>query len=483
METGKVYASLLILLLFLFTFFLHLHFDPNDTDLWLHLVAGKVITETRSLPRADILTFTRQGEPWSLHEWGYQLFAYSLYSLFGLLGLLIFKSLAITIALLLLFFLLPKNLYLRIIVTLTVSLLLLRFSSIRPQLFSWIFLLVLLHLLHSLPLLKQEKYIYFPLLFFIWGNLHPLHLLGLLMVAFYTIEHFWKTRNYSFILILLLSAAASVLNPLGFRVFLLPFTITSSFINEWQPFSPQGIFFYIYIIFVLFGSYLFFSRKKISRFSFADICCSLLFAALGFISRRHVALAFLILTPLFLRDISFSETSFFHMRTFRKDFFFILFLLLSLLSILFISNFFVNTPFPWGTLPQKEVELIKRYDIQGNIFNDYGYGAYLEFWLYSHNLMYIDSRAETMGSSLLQEYHALGKEKKDTFFQVLDKNHITLVIVRHEMGLTNLLLNNKAWKPLFLDAAHASFVRISPATEQVPSFDVINSGFVQRRSS
>lgn len=468
----RLRTGLLISLLFALVFSMHLYFDPHDTDLWLHLAAGRIIDEQGSLPATDVLTFTRQGQPWSMHEWLYQIFVYKLFLFSGLQGLLVFKALIIVFVLLLLFMLLPQQFYLRMVVVLLFSIILLKFSNIRPHVVSWLFFLLLLYLL------QRERYWLLPFLFVLWGNIHPLHLVGLVVACFFLAEKFWQVRRRILLILILLSIFAGVLNPLGITIFTLPFTITSSLINEWKPFSPQGLFFYLYTAFVLLGSYIYFSSRK---YRAAEIFLIVLFIVLGYVSRRHVALTFLFLTPFFVSAFvhKFSSRPFFSslfvQRTVWKDMFF----LIVLGAFLVLSfQFLVDLRFPAETLPEKEVQILKLYRINGNVFNDYGYGSYLEFWLYPQNLMYIDSRAETMGELLIEEYYGLGTTHKDLFFSVLDKHNVTVVIIRNEMGLTNLLLNNPSWKPIYLDAVRASFVRKISATEQIPAFDVLGSGLV-----
>lgn len=472
MLSERLRTGILLSLLFALVFSMHLYFDPHDTDLWLHLAAGRIIDEQGSLPATDVLTFTRQGQPWSMHEWLYQLFVYKLFFFFGLQGLLVFKALVIVFLLLLLFILLPQQFYLRIGVVLLLSIILLKFSNIRPHVVSWLFFLLLLHLLY------KEKFWLVPFLFVLWGNIHPLHLVGLVVACFFLAEKFWQVRRRILLVLILLSVFASVLNPLGITTFTLPFTITSSLINEWKPFSPQGLFFYLYTAFILIGGYMYFSSRK---YRAAEVFLIVLFIVLGYISRRHVALTFLLLTPLFVSAFvhRFSHrslfSSWFVQRTVLKDTLF-----LSIFAILLILSFqfLVDFRFPAETLPEKEVQILKLYRINGNVFNDYGYGSYLEFLLYPQNLMYIDSRAETMGEELVVQYYGLGTTHKDLFFSVLDQYNITVVIIRNEMGLTNLLLNSPSWKPIYLDAVRASFVRKISATEQIPAFDVLDSGLV-----
>ncbi|HET9050375.1 MAG TPA: hypothetical protein VFO60_01655 [Candidatus Dormibacteraeota bacterium] len=42
----------------------------GDPDLWWHIRAGRWILDTRSIPHAEMFTYTAAGNPWTAHEWG-----------------------------------------------------------------------------------------------------------------------------------------------------------------------------------------------------------------------------------------------------------------------------------------------------------------------------------------------------------------------------------------------------------------------------
>ena len=468
MKRETLLTYLILSLLFLSIFGMHFRFDPVNTDLWIHLTPGKIIYEQKSLPKTDVLTFTRQGEGWVLHEWLYQICLYLLYLATGLLGLLFFKASCIVVGMILLFMLLRRNFYAGVTVTFLISCLVLQFSVIRPHVVSWIFLLFTLYLVKYIPdKISDTKLWIFPVLFFLWGNIHPLHLLGLVIVALYLTEHFWKTKEKKYIGVIIASIIASALNPLGIKMFTFPFSVTSTYIREWMPFSIQGMWFWIYAIFIVIGILFFIKYEK---WRFSDTLLFILLTYLGLTSRRHVALAFLLLTPLIVERMRFLDKPWFKIRSKYKDYFI---LVLLLIAMVWSFGWQADSMFHEDALPNEEVDLILGYDISGKIFNNWGYGPYLGFSLYPHNLLYIDSRVETMGDELIEEYYALGTTRKSEILDVLDAYDITIVIVRHKMGLTEQLLSSPEWKPIYFNDIRASFVRNTKETASVPEFDVM----------
>jgi hypothetical protein len=388
-------------------------------------------------------------------------------------GLLVTNVILIMISLSLIFYYLKKKFYLAVAITILTSYLVLISSTIRPHVVSWIFLLL------TIIIIKKGKEWLLPFLILIWGNIHPLHLVGLVIIGIYLGIKWAQTKEKRYMYIIGICGIAATINHSGIKTFLIPFIITFSHINEWQPFSPAGQYFWIYTGVVAVAIYLF-TRKSIfdKEYPYADALVCLTLIILGYISRRHVAQFFIIGIPLLIVNLNSKlEYDFLKTRTKKRD---IIWVLLIIILILF-NNYDMttfNTTYDWNILPSYEVQLIQEYNIKGNVFNNYGYGCFLEFYLYPHNLMYIDSRAETMGQELLTEYYELGTTKKQEIFKVLERDNVTIVIVRHAMGLTNALLNSQEWKLVYLDETRASFVLRTNETENVPEIDLKNNPYI-----
>ncbi|MBT4823792.1 hypothetical protein HN695_07815 [Candidatus Woesearchaeota archaeon] len=465
---GKKFKILILILAFVLIFGTHLKFSPDNNDLWLHLVSGKVISESNSVPKTDVLTFTKQGEEWSVHEWLYQSTGYFIYKHFGLTGLLVIKSLFVCLCLALLFYLIKDSFYIGLFVTLLVSYGLTLFSDIRPHVLSWVFLIF------TLILIKKNKEWFLPALILLWGNLHPLHLIGLVIIALYLGPKYLKTKNKKYLFVMILSVIAAALNPMGIKTFFVPFNIISPFITEWKPFSPAGLYFWIFGAFILLGILSFVKKRKLN---ISDAMLFILLTYLGYSSRRHVAQAFILLTPIIINNFQF-RFKFLFERDLKKDIMFVVIIALLLFTGITYWGAF-NTNFPWHKYPILETKIIEEHNIKGNIFNRYGFGSFLEFYLYPSNLVYIDARAETMGKELINEYVSLGTNKKEDIPKIIEKNNITIVIVAHDMNIGNYFLNHPDWKLINVNDEWASFVLNTEETKNVPEIDLSSSKYVQ----
>jgi len=72
---------------------------PRRTyDIWWHLAAGEWMVQNRQIPHEDPFTWTREGEPWTAHEWAWELPMYALYSRWGHDGLMMLRILVAAVA-------------------------------------------------------------------------------------------------------------------------------------------------------------------------------------------------------------------------------------------------------------------------------------------------------------------------------------------------------------------------------------------------
>src|SRR3989338_3388982 len=196
METknkSQLITFLLILLTFTLIFGLELHFKPANQDIWQHLKTGEYILKEKSIPRADIYSYTAFGNEWVTHEWLSQIIFYFFYFKFGMVSLIFLKAVIITLTFFILFKLINKNknsnLYLSLILIVFAAFITRYHSYARPHIFSWLFIAVLLFLL------QKKLYVYIPLLTLIWANTHGSVLLGLAIIAAYLGERIILKRQ------------------------------------------------------------------------------------------------------------------------------------------------------------------------------------------------------------------------------------------------------------------------------------------------
>ena len=175
-------------------------------DLFLHLGTGRHVVEQREVPTTEIFSFTRFGERWVSHEWGFGLTNYAVWLATGYEGLVALKALLVVAILGLLFWIMRRRsgLDLSRVGPLHAALLAVGLWAIsdqiilRASLFSSLFILILVLLLDRFD--RSDSRLIFALvvaLFLVWGNFHGEVLFGLFLLGVKTVEAVLGRHNPS----------------------------------------------------------------------------------------------------------------------------------------------------------------------------------------------------------------------------------------------------------------------------------------------
>lgn len=202
----------------------------SDPDLGTHLNGGRWIAEHHTVPQKDFSTYTVRGNDYTDIYWSFQLMLYGLYSVGG------YKTLSLLVALLsllLLLLLTARNNSEKIHPGITVSLLLMAFLVIeprlvlRPELFTFIYLTLLIFILDQYTSGKRDLVFMLPFIMLVWCNMQGLFVLGLLVITIYFISQSLAERKpeKKLALLLLGSVLVCLINPYFLRGFLFPFEL------------------------------------------------------------------------------------------------------------------------------------------------------------------------------------------------------------------------------------------------------------------
>lgn len=123
--------------------------EISDLDLWLHIKTGETIVKTRTIPLSDIFSFTLGAKPWINHEWLFQVISYLIYSFASADGLIFMQNIVLVATFLLLFLMgIRKRSHIFVFVVLYLTLLTMAYRfTIRPDIFSLLFLTLYLFLI------------------------------------------------------------------------------------------------------------------------------------------------------------------------------------------------------------------------------------------------------------------------------------------------------------------------------------------------
>jgi len=215
----------------------------GSLDIGFHLKAGERILDGHGWPRTDPFTFTVPDHPYVDTSWGYQALAAVVHGTCGVNGL-VFLDVALILAV---FALLYRSARLAPVDPAALVLLLLaggiasemRFEA-RPELLSWTFLALVLHILHRHALGLRSPLWALAAIHLVWANAHSLFVLGWAALACSLAGTWLETRRVDRALLGwgLASVAVAFINPYGWKGVAFPFTLATRF-QEQNVFSQS----------------------------------------------------------------------------------------------------------------------------------------------------------------------------------------------------------------------------------------------------
>ena len=166
----------------------------NDGDLPRHLLMGRVIVQTHSIPRQEMFSYVYEGRTYVAHEWLADVIFYLSYLALGLKGVVLLTALLIASA----FYVLYSALSSEFEEHLLILVLLLwgvantfPFWVARPLLFSIFLLAVWVVLTDRISRGGKVNFWILPGLMVLWGNIHAEFVAGFLVLLAYMAGWFW----------------------------------------------------------------------------------------------------------------------------------------------------------------------------------------------------------------------------------------------------------------------------------------------------
>ena len=511
--------------LFFGLLFLAAHIEIKDTDLWLHLATGRFIVQNGHVPNVDVLSCTIASQPWTNHEWLFQVIVYWIYQAWQADGLIkmqvVIVFLTMTFLLLLCY---DKNKQL-----LTILLLLLIFPTyhqrftIRPDLVSLLFFILYLYIL-SWHLNSRWS---LSILFFIqilWSNTHGFFFLGPFLI-FTGILSEWIKRhmplpyewNRSGRLepedyqrlkqIFGLVTLACLLNPYFLKGALYPIYVLVSLSGDskiffqhvqelhkplsWNTiFSRDGYEYYKLMILVSGVSFIY-NRKKIDvgiLMAWAVFLASSLLAI-----RNMIYFSFfgVLVCTINFQNLSLSDLAeWTHFRFFNARIQHMVSTVIKMVLIIFLSDYMntlsFNGYFDFDTytrksefgsvslrnFPYRAADFLVQHNIQGNFFNDFNSGAYLLGRCHPNIKVFIDGRTEEYGPEFFKLYNKIWKGDKKLFDEVVNQYNITgaflsYMYVPAPVETMRALYHDPVWSLVYFDYDATIFLRKIPDNQDL----------------
>ncbi len=466
----------------------------TDPDFWWHLKTGQYLVETRSVPHTDIFSTVRFGSEWIAHEWGAEVFIYSIYRGLGYGGLIIAFAIMIAISFWIAYRRCQKHAphpYVAGFAVILGAIATLPTWGVRPQIFSILFASIFLVILDSYSHNKKNLAVWWLVpLMIVWTNMHagfPVGIAFIMLTMFGSVLDGLLLRRQAVAdilralrpigLVLVVCTAAVCINPSGVRLFSYPFeTLTSrtmmQYIQEWRSPDFHEPMFQALSLMILFTFSALALSKKRARPS--DI---LLLIATGWMtlrSSRNMPFFVLVAIPL-LAEHSWSwitshswgqwlkkpEEVAAETKVGLKLVLNVLLLVIAPLALVTLrvqSTLASQSATEFKEYPSVAVEFLLANRPAQPIYNEYAWGGYLIWRLYPEYKVYIDGRADVYGDSMIDEFLAI-HEAEPSWRQHLNQRGIRTVIVKPGVPLASLLREDREWRNVFEDKQAVIFVR------------------------
>lgn len=503
-----------------------LHVIGHD-DLWWDLAAGRYIVENGTIPTTDVFSHTFAGQPWINLEWLSQVLFYGVYHLLGpswLIGLrigLIFLIFGIALV----FCHQRSGSWLLSLLTVAFGAWVCQpFLDARPQLFTFLYSILLLWILHRFRRGGRDLLWWVPLLLLVWTQQHNGYLFGLLLLLGNLLAEGGKRLFHlpadpltwaqwrRLGVVTVLSAAAVLVNPWTVEAYTHPLSMSKLLgssslyltVAEWSPpkpftdefFNPIQFWWFLLLAVVV---TLPVAAVRWRSFDLNDVGLALVLAVFFALQHRRFIPLFTILTlPLLSWSLRFwidwwvegrreatwepgRPLAASARRRLRRPAlaaaaaaWLLLALLLPVRLLAWRAVYAGETLFRTNTeasfFPAGAVRFVDQAAVPGRMFNLYNWGGYLEFFLPGHGT-FIDGRAQMVFDDRFYREYLRVHYAEAGWEEVLDRHGVTWALVHRDRNaaLFRAMDEDRRWSWVFADGDSAVLLAEGPENREILS--------------
>ena len=493
----RQFLNIFIILLFICSVF-SFALTPirSDNDVWWHVKTGKIITENRfSLPKHDILAYTSESILWHNHEWLAQVVFYSAFGLGdgteqgGFRMVILLTALLLVVACGLVAALTWRetgSVPIAILAGLLALLLSRRTIYPRPPLFSYALFAGWLFLLREAATgrIKRRWLWVLPVVMIPWANLHGGFILGIIAIGAYLAADIWKIlvqwrsatgwRETNVVMntaILVACLAASLINPYGYNLYLLPGRVMSdTLLVRIIPELHSPDFFYTLafealLLFLVASGFIL--KKKVV--TLPEGLLIIFFMHQGLQHVRHLPLVGIVSAPVCGRILAALAEEIPHARLKPH-----LPSLFSLAAVLIIGwsvanhregesfiernlRYFAGEGYYEANYPVSEANFIVANGFTGRMFNQINEAGFL-IWRLSpeYHKVFTDDRYDIFGGTFMRHEQIIqnGIDRKvspdeRTWDELLDYWRVNFIVVTADAPVNELLEKDGRWEQVY----------------------------------
>lgn len=431
----------------------------NDSDTYWQIAAGKRILDYGALPRVDIYSFTKAGEPWISTSWLAQVLYAETYELAGWSGPIVLAATSIAATFAILVSIIERRIPSTYAIMIAMAALVLSAGHFlaRPHVLALPVMVVWTGGLLSASERREAPSFWLLPLIALWANLHGGFVFGLALVAPFAIDALWnvdglqrKPLALRWIVFGIGALAACCVTPYGWESILASRKILElgellHLIYEWMPvnFSSFGPF-EACLIALIAGAL--FCGVKLPPPRIA-LVLGLLHMALSHVRNIEI---FALLVPLVLLAPVASQFGLHATRSVRTDFpaaaAIMLAAILGASTWTFAANYkFLPTA---NQSPAAAVDVLKERNPR-HVLNDLPFSGYL---ISRGFPVFIDGRAELYGEQFeMTCYRALQLKDVNLFLGILKNYDIDAVLLMPATPAASLLDHLDGWQRVYAD--------------------------------
>ena len=462
----------------------------SEGDTWWHIRTGEEILATHKVPHTDSYSWTAAGTPWIAYEWLGEAAMAGAYRAGRFQGLRFLQlSLAGTMLALMYVYATmrcenPKAAFAVCAVIVPVAA---GFWSLRPQLFGYIFFVIVLMILERFRQGKSRALWILPLVFLLWVNTHGTFVFGFLALGIAWLSGLWRFRLNgieSFVwsrsqrieleIATLASVLALLVTPYGSQLaaypldiaFLQPANVAN--IQEWMPITSER-FLTLTALVLLLG---FLISKILMRFHcrLDDLAFVSIAAIAAFLHLRFVPLFLLVTVPLLALPLARWFSPYDRARD-RAPLNAALIAIIGLALVYYFPSRESLEKACAAHYPVAALEHLGAEQASGHIFNEYGWGGYLVWSHVPREGVFIDGRADIYErAGVLDDYLSIARLEPGSL-RLLGKYDIATCLIRSDAPLATVLSVLPEWQLAYADQVSSLYVRrrIVPAGASGPT--------------
>lgn len=448
-----------------------------DTDIWWHLRNAAELLATRHFPHTAPWTFTVPGQPWMNGEWLSELPYYFAYRALGDRGLYLVMMLVTGVIVLGVYLLAHlragrwKEAFaggMVAVVFATVSL------APRTLLFGWLALVAELAVLWSLE--KGRDFTpWLPVIFLLWVNLHGSWFIGFVMMLVYFaggwIEGRWgdlyavrwtPRLKRRLLIVTALSFAALFVNPYGWRLVAYPLDVAYGqklmiqSAAEWSSLNFHDLRGKIVLLVLAILAVLQLVRRR--RWSVQDLAFAAIAIYGAFSYSRFLFLAGMLIGPFLAMSLSAGPENPPAPNRRQQG---INALAIAAVLVLIVLRVPSEQQLRAGVAadyPEKAIPWVRSLAGQGNLFNDFNWGGYLE-WNAPQVSEFADTRLDVfVHHGILADY--LRAAQLQDPLEVLDRYRIRYALLYKKSPLAYFLQRSPGWKTEYDDGQAVALERV-----------------------